>query len=57
MSTLFIYIIIISAVVMLIIGFISSAREFKKMEEHPEDYRHRFPLMEDPEKLKELRKD
>lgn len=50
MSTMFIYIFIIAAVIMLVAGFITSAREFKKMEEDPESYRHRWPVMEgDPE--------
>lgn len=46
MSTLFIYIFIIAAVVMLIAGFIASAREFGKMDKDPESYRHRWPVME-----------
>gem|GEM_PF-4924093 len=46
MSTMMIYIIIIAVSLLLIIGFLASANEFKKMDKHPEDYRHRWPLME-----------
>ncbi|MCC5926369.1 MAG: hypothetical protein JJU41_07380 [Bacteroidetes bacterium] len=50
MSTLFIYLIILAAALLLIAGFIASAREFRKMEKNPESYRHRWPVMEgDPE--------
>jgi hypothetical protein len=50
MSTLFIYILIIGAALLLIAGFVASAYQFKKMDKDPESYRHRFPVIEgDPE--------
>lgn len=49
MSTFLIYFIIISAVTMLLIGFWASTRQLKKMDEHPEEYRNRWSVMEDTE--------